>query len=86
MHPKMMFTFENALIWEVDKEIRYLNECKTAQQNNILVRIIKSNSDILSELVMITFNNAIIYGKFPNLSEQTTTPDFKTDSRDEEEK
>ena len=35
---------------------------------------------------MITFNNAIIYGKFPNLSEQTITPDFKTDSRDEQEK
>ena len=85
MHPKM-FTFENALIREVDKEIRYLNECKTAQQNNILVRIIKSNGDILSELVMITFNNAIIYGKFPNLSQQTITPDFKTDSRDEQEK
>ena len=69
------------------KEIRHLYERKAGQQKDIAVRIIKRNSGVFSELVMITFNNAIISGKIPNsLTCANVKPVSKKDSRNEKEK
>ena len=62
-----MFSFSNASVADLKKEIRKLAPRKATQNTNIPVRILKQNSDIFGNYICDFFNESVDKGVFPSI-------------------
>ena len=70
----------------VDREIDSLDACKAIQQNDIPVKIIKTNLDIFSEFIMHNFNEGISSARFTDILKSVEVkPVFKRKFRIDKE-
>ena len=60
------FYFRNVTYEEILNEINSLDTSKSAQSENIPLKIIKDNADIFSNFTLQIFNKCMIDGKFPD--------------------
>ena len=94
LHPSIMkinsiisadqtFYFQNVSCEEILKEIVNLDNKKASHDDDIPTKIIKANSDIISEIIYNNFNSIVIDNCiFPDhLKTANVTPIFKKDSR-----
>ena len=73
-----MFSFSNVSVADVKKEFSKLDPRKATQNTDILVRILKQNSDIFSNYICDFFNECVDKGVFPSiLKTSNITPVFK---------
>ena len=63
----LMFSFSNVSVAYVKKEIRKVDPRKATQNTDILVRILKQNSDIFGNYIRDFFNECIDKGVFPSI-------------------
>ena len=77
---KFSFNFETKN--KILAEIHNLDKKKACQESDILVKIIKDNIDIFSELILHNFNNSLFDATFPSeLKKADVTPIFKKKDR-----
>ena len=77
-----MFSFSNASVADLKKEIRKLAPRKATQNTNIPVRILKQNSDIFGNYICDFFNESVDKGVFPSiLKNANITPIYEKDFR-----
>ena len=77
------FSFHHVTKEEIQREILNLDPTKASQANDIPIKIIKENVDIICDIIYNDFNtNLLDKGTFPNsLKTANITPVFKKDSR-----
>ena len=64
------------------KEIRGLGATKASRDNDLLVKMLKENSDYFAEFICIQFNDSVNYSKFPSFFKYANiTPIFKNECR-----
>ena len=81
-----VFTFNYVTKEDVIKEINNLDASKASQEDDILTKIIKENSDIFSNLICQSFNNMIDVCIFPaSLKSASITPVYKKGSKNSKE-
>ena len=78
-----IFSFKHVSIDEVKKEIMNLDHTNASQENDIPVKLLKANADIICGIIVTDFNNnLIVKGLFPeSLKTANVTPVYKKDSR-----
>ena len=77
-----MFSFSNASVAGLKKEIRKLVPRKATQNTNISVRILKQNSDIFGNYICDFFNESVDKGVFLSiLKNANITPIYEKDFR-----
>ena len=99
LHPSIMkinsiisadqtFSFQHVSREEILKEIVNLDNKKASHDDDIPTKIIKANSDIISEIIYNNFNSNVIDNCiFPDhLKTANVTPIFKKDSRTDKKK
>ena len=76
-----IFSFQHVSIDKIKKEIMNLDHTKASQENDIPVKLLKANADIICEIIFTDFNNNLV-DIFPeSLKTANVTPVFKKDSR-----
>ena len=74
------FSFHEASLSDIEKELRLLNPCKSYTFKNIPPKILKENSECCSDILQKLFNNTLSNKEFPGkLKLADVTPIFKID-------
>ena len=55
-----IFSFQHVSIDEIKKEIMNLDHTKASQENDIPVKLLKANADIICGIIVADFNNNLI--------------------------
>ena len=80
--PQDSFSLNSVSLNEIQKQINSLNPNKASQKTDIPTRIIKNNSDILSQFMYDNINFCLRTAHFPqSLKNAHVTPVFKRESR-----
>ena len=78
MNNTALFSFSNVSVADFEKEIRKIDPRKATQNTDILVRILKQNSDFFGNYICDFFNECVDKDAFPSiLKNANITPVFK---------
>ena len=81
-----VYTFNHITEEDVIKEIKIIDASKASQEDDILTKIIKENSDIFFNFIYKSFNNMIDVCMFTtSLKLANITPVYKKDSKNSKE-
>ena len=82
MHLLNKFSFKNASISNIKKELQKLGTSKATQKSDLPTKIIKENFDALAPFLFGSVNSFIDLSNFPkNLKFEDITPAYKKSSR-----
>ena len=82
MHLLNKFSFKNASISNIKKELQNLGTSKATQKSDLPTKIIKENFDTLAPFLFGSVNSFIDLSNFPkNLKFEDITPAYKKSSR-----
>ena len=82
MHLLNKFSFKNASISNIKKELQKLGTSKATQKSDLPTKIIKENFDTLAPFLFGSVNSFIDLSNFPkNLKFEDITPAYKKSSR-----
>ena len=82
MHLLNEFSFKNASISDIKKELQNLDTSKATQKSDLPTKIIKENSAIFASFLFGSVNSTIDLSNFPkNLKFADITPAYKKNSR-----
>ena len=59
------FSFQKVTTSEINQEISNLDSSKTCQESDLPTKIIKSNSDVFTEVIHKELNRGVEVGNFP---------------------
>ena len=65
-HQDIAFSFREVSLDEINKEISRLDVKKACQDMDIATKVIKNNSDILSDFIFFNLNSCIASSLFPS--------------------
>ena len=81
-HSRLPFSFSKIKREEILKEILDLETSKACQGTDISTKVIKTNTDILADILLSSFNDSIEKSNFPfSLKKANITPIFKRGDR-----
>ena len=84
IHLLNKFSFKNASISDIKKELQNLDTSKATQKSDLPTKIIKENFDILAPFFLGSVNSSIDLSNCPkNLKFADITPAYKKNSRDD---